>query len=238
MGAHLGAADGGHPRPRRGWRDHHREHVGRHAGLRRDPSLRRLCGDARRRSRQYHGHRERAASRPPHFCWPAWRSASASRRASSTSGRRASSSSVPSAPPRSAGRSQIRKRSWRSRPPSSRASCSEGLWGFIPGFLKAATGAHEVVTTIMLNFIAAHDHRRAGGRTAARTRRRLRDGRSAQRRVARDLRPRTCTSGCSLPSPSCPSSIGCSEDDQRLRDPDRRRQPDGRTICRHAARAS
>jgi simple sugar transport system permease protein len=30
-----------------------------------------------------------------------------------------------------------------------------GAWGFIPGFLKAATGAHEVVTTIMLNFIAA-----------------------------------------------------------------------------------
>src|SRR4051795_4382893 len=28
------------------------------------------------------------------------------------------------------------------------------LWGFIPGFLKAFTGAHEVVTTIMLNFIA------------------------------------------------------------------------------------
>ncbi|HVQ23279.1 MAG TPA: ABC transporter permease [Candidatus Saccharimonadia bacterium] len=27
-------------------------------------------------------------------------------------------------------------------------------WGFIPGFLKAVTGAHEVVTTIMLNFIA------------------------------------------------------------------------------------
>jgi len=27
-------------------------------------------------------------------------------------------------------------------------------WGFIPGFLKAFTGAHEVVTTIMLNFIA------------------------------------------------------------------------------------
>jgi simple sugar transport system permease protein len=30
-----------------------------------------------------------------------------------------------------------------------------GLWGFIPGALKAWTGAHEVVTTIMLNFIAA-----------------------------------------------------------------------------------
>ena len=27
-------------------------------------------------------------------------------------------------------------------------------WGFIPGALKAWTGAHEVVTTIMLNFIA------------------------------------------------------------------------------------
>lgn len=28
------------------------------------------------------------------------------------------------------------------------------IWGFIPGFLKATRGAHEVVTTIMLNFIA------------------------------------------------------------------------------------
>jgi simple sugar transport system permease protein len=27
-------------------------------------------------------------------------------------------------------------------------------WGFIPGFLKARTGAHEVICTIMLNFIA------------------------------------------------------------------------------------
>jgi simple sugar transport system permease protein len=30
-----------------------------------------------------------------------------------------------------------------------------GLWGFIPGFLKARTGAHEVITTIMLNQVAA-----------------------------------------------------------------------------------
>ena len=29
-----------------------------------------------------------------------------------------------------------------------------GLWGFIPGVLKAFTGAHEVINTIMLNFIA------------------------------------------------------------------------------------
>jgi ABC-type uncharacterized transport system permease subunit len=28
------------------------------------------------------------------------------------------------------------------------------FWGFIPGFLKARTGAHEVITTIMLNYIA------------------------------------------------------------------------------------
>jgi ABC-type uncharacterized transport system permease subunit len=28
------------------------------------------------------------------------------------------------------------------------------VWGFLPGFLKATRGAHEVVTTIMLNFIA------------------------------------------------------------------------------------
>ncbi|HXI45697.1 MAG TPA: ABC transporter permease [Candidatus Acidoferrales bacterium] len=28
------------------------------------------------------------------------------------------------------------------------------VWGFIPGFLKAVSGAHEVVTTIMLNFVA------------------------------------------------------------------------------------
>ncbi len=29
-----------------------------------------------------------------------------------------------------------------------------GLWGFIPGFLKARTGAHEVIVTIMLNYVA------------------------------------------------------------------------------------
>ena len=28
------------------------------------------------------------------------------------------------------------------------------LWGFIPGWLKAKTGAHEVINTIMMNFIA------------------------------------------------------------------------------------
>lgn len=28
------------------------------------------------------------------------------------------------------------------------------IWGFIPGILKAKTGAHEVITTIMLNYLA------------------------------------------------------------------------------------
>ena len=34
------------------------------------------------------------------------------------------------------------------------AALGGALYGFIPGFLKARTGAHEVVTTIMLNNIA------------------------------------------------------------------------------------
>ena len=34
-------------------------------------------------------------------------------------------------------------------------SLAGASWGFIPGFLKARTGAHEVITTIMLNYIAA-----------------------------------------------------------------------------------
>jgi ABC-type uncharacterized transport system permease subunit len=29
-----------------------------------------------------------------------------------------------------------------------------GLWGFIPGWLKAKTGAHEVINTMMMNYIA------------------------------------------------------------------------------------
>ncbi len=29
-----------------------------------------------------------------------------------------------------------------------------GLWGFIPGWLKAKTGSHEVINTIMMNYIA------------------------------------------------------------------------------------
>jgi ABC-type uncharacterized transport system permease subunit len=30
------------------------------------------------------------------------------------------------------------------------------IWGFVPGFLKARTGAHEVINTIMLNYVALY----------------------------------------------------------------------------------
>ncbi len=34
--------------------------------------------------------------------------------------------------------------------------CAGGLWGALPGVLKAWRGAHEVITTIMLNMVAAY----------------------------------------------------------------------------------
>ena len=37
---------------------------------------------------------------------------------------------------------------------SLRGVLTGAVWGFIPGFLKAKTGAHEVITTIMLNYVA------------------------------------------------------------------------------------
>ncbi|HEY4227403.1 MAG TPA: ABC transporter permease [Candidatus Limnocylindrales bacterium] len=35
------------------------------------------------------------------------------------------------------------------------AALAGAAWGFVPGFLKARTGAHEVITTIMLNYIGS-----------------------------------------------------------------------------------
>ncbi len=35
------------------------------------------------------------------------------------------------------------------------AACAGGIWGALVGFLKARRGAHEVIMTIMMNFIAA-----------------------------------------------------------------------------------
>jgi len=34
------------------------------------------------------------------------------------------------------------------------AAFAGGLWGFLPGYFKAKRGSHEVITTILLNFIA------------------------------------------------------------------------------------
>ncbi|WP_102028278.1 ABC transporter permease [Salirhabdus sp. Marseille-P4669] len=36
------------------------------------------------------------------------------------------------------------------------AAVAGGLWGFIPGILKAKLGVHEVIVTIMMNYIALH----------------------------------------------------------------------------------
>ncbi|MCY7945638.1 ABC transporter permease [Bacillus atrophaeus] len=36
------------------------------------------------------------------------------------------------------------------------AAAAGGLWGFIPGFLKARFYVHEVIVTIMMNYIALH----------------------------------------------------------------------------------
>jgi simple sugar transport system permease protein len=56
------------------------------------------------------------------------------------------------------------------------AMLAGAAYGFIPGFLKAFTGAHEVVTTIMLNYVAIQlvaylitGPLRAGGATFARS---------------------------------------------------------------------
>ena len=35
------------------------------------------------------------------------------------------------------------------------AFCGGAVWGFLPGWLRARSGSHEVITTIMLNFVAA-----------------------------------------------------------------------------------
>src|SRR5205823_3832563 len=36
------------------------------------------------------------------------------------------------------------------------AAAAGGLWGLIPGLLKVRRGVHEVISTILLNWIAIH----------------------------------------------------------------------------------
>ena len=55
------------------------------------------------------------------------------------------------------GRRRARRPAHLARRPRSRSSpapCPGPAWGFIAGWLKAVSGAHEVVTTIMLNYVA------------------------------------------------------------------------------------
>ena len=63
-------------------------------------------------------------------------------------------------------------------------------WGFIPGFLKAISGAHEVVTTIMLNFVAVATLAAMVSRPARRARARPRRSRSTSGNAALPVHPR------------------------------------------------
>ena len=129
-------------------------------------------------------------STPRRWSWPAWQSASASRPACSTSARQGQFLHG-----RAGGRRRSARR-WTAPAPvvaipvvADRRRCSRRRrLGFIPGSLKAFTGAHEVVTTIMLNFVAHLIWCRTSspGRCAAPAGRRLRPDRrrSLARRAA------------------------------------------------------
>ncbi len=111
-------------------------------------------------------------------------------------------------------------------------------WGFIPGFLKAVTGAHEVVTTIMLNFIAATIIGALvvgpllGPGVASETA----EVRNAALPV--DLRAQPAPRGAHRLRLRAHRLLAALEDDHRLRGQDGRCQPDRRALRRHAAGAA
>ena len=82
------------------------------------------------------------------------------------------------------------------------------VWGGIVGVLKAFTGAHEVVTTIMLNYVAIYflQYLLVGGPLQAAQRQLSLAGRSRIAQIARASSHRTATSCWSarrrLPRPS------------------------------------
>ena len=158
-----------------------------------------------------------------------------SRPASSTSAHRASSSWAP-------WRRRGRGHRQRLRPPivaiplALLAGIAAGAaWGFIPGCLKAFTGAHEVVVTIMLNFIAVVVL------TAV-------VSGPLDRRVALARSPPTWATRHTPSSSARPDTSGILvalvavavrlvaplAHDPRLRDPDRGRQPGRGALRRHA----
>ena len=113
--------------------------------------------------------------------------------------------------------------------------CGGAAWGFIPGVLKAFSGAHEVVTTIMLNYIAICRPRLGGQRAAEGAGLALADHRGRrQRRAARSSSAATATSGILIAFHGRRWSVAPVPDDARLRDPRRRRQPGRRPLRRHA----
>ncbi len=124
------------------------------------------------------------------------------------------------------------------------ACCSARLWGFIPGFLKARTGAHEVITTIMLNYVAAQIvffALRSDDAAAARQHgRRSRSRSSAFVDMSADHQPaRRSASTTASSSPLLMAAVGlvpAVPDDKGLRAPRLRVQPDGRALRGHERR--
>ncbi len=128
------------------------------------------------------------------------------------------------------------RRSSPSRSRSLRDSRAERFWGFIPGILKAVSGAHEVVTTIMLNYVAISV---------------LAWAVSGPLKVPGSPSPITHDVGnAALPivigdtghlgiliafAMTVVVVVAAVPDDARLRDPDRRREPGRRALRRDAA---
>ena len=107
------------------------------------------------------------------------------------------------------------------------------LYGFIPGALKAFTGAHEVVSTIMLNSLAAFFIVGRRQRHLQDHRADLRpDRRRRQRRAADPLRPERQPRDLHRARAGGPDVGPHLPDAARLRDPDRRREPERRPVRR------
>jgi len=118
-----------------------------------------------------------------------------------------------------------------------------GFAGFIPGALKATSGAHEVVTTIMLNYVfvfrrllgdqravasaplTSTDHSRRWDQW-----RRPGDDQPFRRRYLRPQRPLGCTAGPSLRGAALVPAL---PDHARLRDPGSGRQLGRGSVCWH-----
>ena len=113
-------------------------------------------------------------------------------------------------------------------------------WGFIPGFLKAVSGAHEVVTTIMLNYIAGSVLAWPGDRTACACRSRRAPVTYAVGNAAYPiLIGRNGHLGILIALAAVVRRlVAAVPDDARLRDPHRRRKPGRGALRRDAAAAA